>query len=924
MVFEVLHERIRGLLKERGFDKPTLPQLKAIPEILSGKNVLIIGPTGHGKTEAALLPVFSRMLESKPRPIALLYITPLKSLNRDMLDRILWWANKLGFGVSVRHGDTSAHQRRLQVEHPDEILIITPEQLQAMLTGKRIRKHLENVKWVVVDELHELVESKRGVQLAVALERLKKYAKKFQIVSLSATISHPETAAKFIGCDTVVKAVDEKEYEIKVVLTKAGKEDFFLAEKIFLDPSAVARLRFIKEISEKYKAVLIFTNTRETAEILSSRLRVLYPDFSHEVHHSSLSKHVRIKAEREFKNGVLKALIATSSLELGIDIGNIDCVVQYMSPRQVTKFLQRIGRSGHRKGEKSHGFIIAEEGDDVFEACAIAKFSIESRLEDLQIKENSYDVLAHQVIGMLIEGYTDLKEIFKTLKNSYPYRNLSYDEFKKIIQFLEEIKLLKMNTKIVKKRKGLLHYFENLTTIPETYQYKVIDVTTKNMIGKLDESWVAEHGEIGNTFIVKGSPWRIVGIEENVVFAEPAGDIDSVIPAWEGELIPVPFQIAQEVGKLRKLIATPEKDYAKKILVEDYHANEIAAEKMISIINSHIKKHPLPDDKTIIFEKYSDFVIIHCCFGSKVNETLGKFISAILSTNYGESVVVKSDPYRIIVSGAKLEDVKKAVFDFKPEHMETILKLALPRSNLFKYRFIQVAKRFGVVRKNVRYDKISLNKIIDAFKDTVVEEETFREIFQDKLDLEKAKDVLALIQKGKLKVIEIDGLSVLGKEGLKKEIGDVVKPERMEKEIFNAFVKRLFETRVKVICVNCGKFSQVLQVKNFPESIICKSCGSRLLAVVNPEDSEAYKLVKKRLKGERLSESESVRLERILRTADLVINYGKKALIALAARGIGPNTATRILAKMHRSDEDFLRDLYAAEKQFLKTKRFWK
>ena len=159
---------------------------------------------------------------------------------------------------------------------------------------------------------------------------------------------------------------------------------------------------------------------------------------------------------------------------------------------------------------------------------------------------------------------------------------------------------------------------------------------------------------------------------------------------------------------------------------------------------------------------------------------------------------------------------------------------------------------------------------------------------------------------------------------MKKEIGDVVKPERMEKEIFNAFVKRLFETRVKVICVNCGKFSQVLQVKNFPESIICKSCGSRLLAVVNPEDSEAYKLVKKRLKGERLSESESVRLERILRTADLVINYGKKALIALAARGIGPNTATRILAKMHKSDEDFLRDLYAAEKHFLKTKRFWK
>ena len=217
MVFELLHERIKRLLRERGFEKPTLPQLKAIPEILKGKNVLIISPTGHGKTEAALLPLFSKIIEQKPRPISLIYITPLKSLNRDMLERILWWANKLGISVSVRHGDTTAHERKLQAEHPDDIIIITPEQLQAMLTGKKIRKHLENVKWVVVDELHELVESKRGVQLAVALERLKKYAKNFQIISLSATVSNPEIAAKFIGCDTVIKAFDEKEYEIKVI-----------------------------------------------------------------------------------------------------------------------------------------------------------------------------------------------------------------------------------------------------------------------------------------------------------------------------------------------------------------------------------------------------------------------------------------------------------------------------------------------------------------------------------------------------------------------------------------------------------------------------------------------------------------------------------------------------------------------------------
>jgi len=924
MVFELLHERIKQLLKERGFEKPTLPQLKAIPEILKGKNVLIISPTGHGKTEAALLPLFSKIIEQKPRPISLIYITPLKSLNRDMLERILWWANKLGISVSVRHGDTTAHERKLQAEHPDDIIIITPEQLQAMLTGKKIRKHLENVKWVVVDELHELVESKRGVQLAVALERLKKYAKNFQIISLSATVSNPEIAAKFIGCDTVIKAFDEKEYEIKVITAECEESDIHLAEKIFLDPNTIARLRMIKNISEKHTSVLIFTNTRETAEILSSRLRALYPEFTHEVHHSSLSKHVRIKAEREFKENKLKALIATSSLELGIDIGTIDCVIQYMSPRQVVKFLQRVGRSGHRKGKKSKGFIIAEEGDDLFESAVIAKFSLKNILEDLEIKENSYDVLAHQIMGMLIEGYESAKEIFEVVKKSFPYRNLSYQEFKSILELMKEIKLIKINAKIKKKRKGLLYYFENLTTIPETSQYKVIDVTTKTLIGKLDESWVAEHGEIGNTFIVKGSPWRIVGIEENIIFAEPVEDIASVIPAWEGELIPVPFHIAQEVGRLRRIISEMEENQAKKFLIENYCVSEKAAEKMISFIKSHAKSHAVPDDKTIIFEKYSDFVIIHCCFGSKVNQTLGKFISAILSAKYGESIAIKTDAYRIIIYGADLEEVKKTIFCYNPNDIEPILRLSLPRSNLFKYKFIQVAKRFGVIRKNAKYDKISINKIIEVFKNTPLEEEVFREIFQDKLDIEKTKQILSLIQKNKFKILEIEGLSVLGKEGLKKSIADAVKPEKMEKEIFNAFVKRLMETRLKVVCINCGKFSQTMQVKNFPEKIFCKVCGSALLGVAKPEDKEIEKIIKKRLRGEKLSKSESIKFEKIVKTADVVIAYGKKALIALAGRGIGPTTAMRILSKMHRDEESFLKDIYKAEKQYLKTKRFWK
>ncbi len=928
MVFELLHEKIQEVLKKKGFVTPTLPQKLAIPEILKGENVLVIGPTGFGKTEAALLPIFSKMLEIKPKPIALLYITPLKSLNRDMLSRMLFWAKELGFGVSVRHGDTTAHERKLQVEHPDEMFIITPEQLQAMLTGKRIRKLLENVLFVVVDELHELVESKRGVQLAVALERLKKLCKrKFQIIALSATVAEPAKAASFIGCEKVIEAYSTKEYEIKVMKVKPDSEDRLLSEKICLDAEHVAKLRFIKEIAEKYRSVLIFTNTRETAEVLSSRLRALYPGFSQEVHHSSLSKHVRERAEKEFREGCLKAMIATSSLELGIDIGVIDCVIQYLSPRQVVKFLQRIGRSRHRIGEKAHGFILAGEGDDLFESCVIAKLALAHEMEKLKAYEKAYDVLAHQILGMLIEGYENVRDIYQIVKNAYPYRNLSFEEFVSVIELMKEIKLLGEERKLRKKRKGLLYYFENLTTIPEVYQYKVIDAATNTPVGKLDESWVAEHAEVGATFIVKGTPWRIISVEDGKVFAEEIACIDSAIPSWEGELIPVSYEVAREVGKLRRKInewLKKGKEYAVSMLKENYPVSEEAAKMMVSVIRNHVKKHALPDDRTIVIEAFSDFVIIHCCFGTKVNETLGKFIAAMLSAEYGESILVKTDPYRIVIQGARIEDVKKHFLAVSSSSLEPVLKLYLPRTNLFKYRFMHVAKRFGIIRKDSRLDRINVLKLMEIFKNTIVEEEVFREIFLEKLDIKKAEEIAERIKKGEIEIKEISGPSVLGREGIKEFEGDVIKPEKIESEIFKAFKKRLLETKVRLVCVNCGKFSRVSTVKDIEDFPFCRQCGSRLLGMVSKGDSEALKILKKHLAGKELSKGELRKLERIKRTADLIIVHGKKAVIALAARGIGAKTASRILAKMHANEEEFLKDIYKAEREFIRTRKYWK
>ena len=902
MVFELLHERIRELIKKRGWEKPTLAQKKAIPLILGGENVLVIAPTGYGKTEAALLPVLSRMLEEKPKAIAMLYITPLKSLNRDMLSRILFWARELDFGVSVRHGDTSAHERKLQVEHADEIFILTPEQLQAMLVGKKIRKKLANVKWVVIDELHELVASKRGVQLAAALERLRNVAGDFQRIALSATVSPKKEAARFVACERVVDAYEYKEYEVRIVFEETKR-----------------RLEFIKEMVEHHGSVLVFTNTRETAEVLSSQFRNLYPDFKHEVHHSSLSKHVRTRAEREFKEGALRCLFATSSLELGIDIGKIRCVVQYSSPRQVSKLLQRIGRSGHRVGGKSRGTVLAGDIDDLFESCAIAKLALEGKIEKTKIYEKALDVLLHQILGMLLEGYENPEEIFATLKRAYPYRKLSREEFERVLEFGRGLKLLRGVSGLKKTRKGLLYYFDNLTTIPETFQYRVIDITSNIPVGRLDETWVAEHGEIGNTFIVKGRPWKIVGMEEQKIFAEPCEDVESAIPSWEGELIPVPREVARAVGELRKVVL----ELSVEEISERFLAGKGAARRMKEFVEKQVKRSPLPTADHVVIESFEKGVIVHTCFGSKINETLGKFFASVLASEYGESIAVKTDPYRIVIEHASAKDIGRIFKEFDEKDVESMLFLHLPRTNLFKHRFLHVAKRFGVIKRGARYDKISVGKLISVFRESVVEEETFREIFHSKLDVEGAKEIFGRIKKGEIKLSFVRGLTPLGEVALEKTSHDVAIPEKLERVILEKFAKRLMETKIKLICMNCAKYSEIAKISSLPEFPICRQCGARLLAIAKPEDSKALRVVKKHLAGKQLSKEEREKLNLLKETAELVIVYGKRACVALSAKGVGVKTAKRILGRMHPNQREFLKDLYRAEKQFFRTRRFW-
>ncbi|PSQ45333.1 helicase, partial [Halobacteriales archaeon SW_7_68_16] len=351
--FARLGDEVRTALSDRGFSTPTEPQRLAIDPIVAGDHTLVVAPTGTGKTETAMLPVLDAIVRQPSRDgFSALYITPLRALNRDMRERLEWWGDRLDLDVQVRHGDTTDYQRSKQAEDPPDVLVTTPETLQAMFTGERLRAGLEDIAHVVIDEVHELAASKRGAQLTVALERLRELAGPIQRIGLSATVGDPEAVASFLsgGRPCTIRSVDVgSRLDVSVTSPTVCDTDRDLAGELATTPEMASHVRAIRDLVADHDSTLIFVNTRQTAEALGSRFGRLDDDIGIGVHHGSLSKTARIGIEDRFKAGEIDALLCTSSMELGIDVGRIDHVIQYQSPRQVTRLLQRVGRAGHRR-----------------------------------------------------------------------------------------------------------------------------------------------------------------------------------------------------------------------------------------------------------------------------------------------------------------------------------------------------------------------------------------------------------------------------------------------------------------------------------------------------------------------------------------------------------------------------------------------
>ena len=933
--FAALGETVRAALSERGFDTPTAPQRVAIPPLADGDHALVVAPTGSGKTETAMLPVFDALADEDRFGIGALYVTPLRALNRDMRERLDWWAETLDLEVDVRHGDTTDYQRQQQANDPPDVLVTTPETLQAMLTGKKLRRALEDVDHIVVDEVHELAVSKRGAQLTIGLERLRELSGPFQCIGLSATVGDPDEVGQFLtgnrGCEIV--DVDEgKAFDVDVRCPTVTERDERLASELVTQADVASHVRVIDELVSEHESTLVFVNTRQTAEALGSRLKKLGTDIG--IHHGSLAKETRIEVESAFKSGALDGLLCTSSMELGIDVGHVDHVVQYNSPRQVCRLLQRVGRAGHRRDLVSSGTIVASHPDDVVESLTITRQAHAGDVESADIHYGSLDTVANQIAGLVMDfGEVGAMRAYEIVTRAYPFQELSEAAFKEIVRELagNRVVWLEEDADRLEKRQGTWQYFyQNLSMIPDEATYDVEDVASGKRVGTLDERFVVNFAAPGEIFIQRGEMWRITNIdeEEETVTVSPIEDPAGEVPSWTGQEIPVPAQVTQEVGELRGVAGQQLRDAPREAVAQDlkrrYDAETATIEAGIGPVADHTETGaPIPTDDEIVVEFSGRAIVVNVCYGHKINETLGRLLSALLGQQSGSSIGMDVDPYRIeleVPRGITATDVVGVLEKTDPNHVKGIIELSLKNADALKFKLAQVAAKFGALKRwrGTGQARFGRRRLLEALEDTPVYEEAVRELLHEELAVPETANLLEQVQAGDVTVETVGDHTPIGTSG-RGSGTELLTPENADASVIKTVKARIQNDRVILFCLHCRDWQTTRSVGRVRDQPECPQCGSTQIAALNPWDDETVAAVKANDKGEEQKKA----TERAYRTASLVQSHGKQAVVALAARGVGPQNAARIINKLRENEEDFYRDILAREREYARTRSFW-
>ncbi|HJJ66638.1 MAG TPA: DEAD/DEAH box helicase, partial [Methanocorpusculum sp.] len=462
---------------------------------------------------------------------------------------------------------------------------------------------------------------------------------------------------------------------------------------------------------------------------------------------------------------------------------------------------------------------------------------------------------------------------------------------------------------VITKARARKYLSLNLSMIADEKKCVIFDVISRKPVGTLDESFVISWISSGAVFVARGQVWRVLELEENKVMVEPAKNAKGELPSWEGEQIPVPFTVAMEVGALRRT-----QDFAS------YRSDERSVTFAQKTLDEMKKNRSITaTDKLIVLEDADEGVVVNLCAGHKVNEAIGRVLSILISARYGSAVGIETNAYRFYLRLPKhlaAPDVEEIFHTLEPEHVEGILQLALKKTSLYKWRLVQAAKKFGAIDADADYEKISMNRLLELFDGTIVEREAFRELFFSNMDVEGAKEIVRRLKNHEMET-RTSRLSVIGAQGLFSE-RDMVTPPGEDQAIIESVKHRIAEQDVVLACMHCRKWKSRTKTGRVAEQPVCPVCGAKLIAVLKPYEEPMFLALKKKT----LTTEEKEAEKRMMKNANMVLSSGRDAVIALSGRGVGPDSAARILATFAKGD-NFYREILKAERRFVQTHQYW-
>ncbi len=777
------------------FAEATRPQREGWEAIASGRDTLIVAPTGSGKTLAAFLWALDHLhrlgLEGRLEDrVYVVYVSPLRALNNDIEKnlreplaglRAAAAADGLDAAeirVAVRTGDTLAAARQAMTRRPPHVLITTPESLYILLTSAGFRPALARARFVIVDEIHALMANKRGAHLALSLERLQALVAEHepgarpQRIGCSATVSPIEEALAFLtgaggGEPVVVDAGFARDLDVQVV---APVDDFLTATS---DTVWDAALQQIAELVQAHRTTLVFAQSRRAAERLARDLNDRIADGRVAAHHGSLSRRARLEAENRLKAGELRALVATSSLELGIDVGAIDLVVQVQSPRNVAAALQRVGRAGHLLSRTSRGRLVVTKGEELLEAAAVVRTIRERRLDRVAMPEAPLDVLAQQIVAAVAAESIAVDALYARFAGAAPYRRLTVDTFREVVRAVAEplptevkgvtprILWDRVNDRLHARRGSRFLALTAGGTIPDAGLYDVYVAETDLKVGTLDEEFVTESLP-GDVFLLGSHAWKIAKVRADRVLVEDAQGMSPTIPFWKGEHPSRSWDLGVAVGRLRRDAADrlDAPDFAGWAARECGCDARAAAAMRAWLVKAGEVLQGVADDQGIVVESFPDemggrHAMIHSVFGMRINGAWGMALREQVRRRFGLLAEASHVDDGILLSfapGQVPPPPERLVTLVAPEDVDTLLGEALIGSPLFATRFRHAAVRALFIPRMTRgrrtpayLQRLKADALLEAVRgqpDFPIVAETLRECFNDAFDVPRLKRLL--------------------------------------------------------------------------------------------------------------------------------------------------------------------------------------